>query len=384
MRQTFTELRSSYSTTILYDLAFMDEKKGNQISAALIKWYHQHKRELPWRETSDPYLIWISEIILQQTRVAQGLDYYNRFISRFPDVRSLANANEDEVLTYWQGLGYYSRARNLHFAAKSIVKNFGGIFPKNHKEILSLKGIGEYTAAAIASFSYNLPYAVLDGNVFRVLSRLFAICDPIDTVAGKKIFSSLAQEILDRNNPGIHNQAIMEFGALQCTPANPDCMHCPLENKCLGLARSLVQELPIKQGKTKIQNRYFNYLDIRYQDKIYIQKRTKNDIWKNLYELPLIETEENLAPEDLLSSKELKELLSNEKGIKTSSLPMEFKHALSHRIIYAKFYKIELAEPSTSLPEQFILIPIKKLSEYAVSRLVSKYIEKENGTLIFK
>ena len=206
----------------------------------LEKWYLENKRDLPWRNTTDPYVIWISEVILQQTRVIQGLDYFNRFMTRFPDVASLAEAEEDEVLKYWQGLGYYSRARNLHTAARQIMDDFGGLFPKNYRDVLSLKGIGEYTAAAICSFAYRQPYAVVDGNVYRVLARLFDIDVPIDSTQGKKLFVKLASDLLDKKRPDVYNQAIMELGALQCVPRSPHCELCPLSNKFLSLISGLV------------------------------------------------------------------------------------------------------------------------------------------------
>ena len=224
--------------------------EDREISDILIRWYEENKRDLPWRRTSDPYLIWISEIILQQTRVVQGLEYFNRFTERFPDVAALARADEDEVMKYWQGLGYYSRARNLHAAARQIMNDFSGVFPRTREEVLSLKGIGDYTAAAICSFAYRLPYATVDGNVFRVLARLFDIDLPIDGGEGKKYFTALAQSLLDERRPDLFNQAMMEFGALQCVPKSPDCEHCRLNGTCLGLAARQVERLPVKSGKT--------------------------------------------------------------------------------------------------------------------------------------
>lgn len=356
----------------------MNKEQSKDISSILINWYHQNKRDLPWRETSDPYLIWISEIILQQTRVVQGLDYYLRFVSRFPDVKSLAQADEDEVLTYWQGLGYYSRARNLHFAAKTIISTFNGSFPRNHADVISLKGVGEYTAAAIVSFAYGEPYAVLDGNVYRVLSRLFAVEEPIDTNAGKKIFSQLAQELLDRHHPGLHNQSIMEFGALQCVPSNPDCGACPLQDCCLALEMGIIARLPRKQGKTKIQNRYFNYFDVRVGNSILVKKRTADDIWKNLYELPLIETPEDVPLNEMLQDQFFMEMFSGGQPIHIASVPTEFKHVLSHRIIYAKFYRIDIDIVPSKLLSECIQIELEELPNYAVSRLVNKYFEKDN------
>ena len=259
----------------------------------LIDWYAENKRDLPWRETKDPYRIWISEIILQQTRVAQGYDYYIRFMERFPDVFTLADADEDEVMKYWQGLGYYSRARNLHAAARSIRE--AGEFPKTYEGVLALKGVGEYTAAAICSFAYDIPRAVVDGNVYRVLSRWMGIDTPIDSTTGKKLFAQLAQELMDKSRPALYNQAIMDFGALQCTPASPDCLSCPLADTCLALANRSVDTLPVKQHKTKVTNRFFNYIYVRTGGCTFIRKRTENDIWKNLYEPLLIETDTDLS-----------------------------------------------------------------------------------------
>lgn len=280
----------------------------NNFSEILINWYREHKRELPWRESSDPYLIWISEIILQQTRVVQGYDYFIRFIKRFPDVTSLAEADEDEVMKFWQGLGYYSRARNLHAAARSM----NGVFPKTYPEVLALKGVGEYTAAAICSFAYNMPYAVVDGNVYRVLSRYLGIETPIDSTEGKKLFASLAGEFLDKSRPAVYNQAIMDFGAIQCTPQNPACLFCPLAGSCMALSKSMVAQLPVKQHKTKTTERFLNYIYVRAGACTFINKRTGNDIWKNLFELPLIETASSVTEEELLALPEFIKLFDKE------------------------------------------------------------------------
>lgn len=348
-------------------------RNANAISRLLVDWYEKNKRDLPWRDTNDPYIIWISEIILQQTRVVQGYDYFCRFIQKYPDVYSLAKANEEDVLKLWQGLGYYSRARNLHSAAKDVVTRFNGKFPERYEDVLSLKGIGEYTAAAIASFSYNQPYAVVDGNVFRVLSRLFAVETPIDTPKAKKVFGQIAFEILDKNNPGIHNQAIMELGALQCTPLNPECNNCPLVNCCAAYSADTVMNYPVKSGKTVQKNRYFNYLDIRSGDYIYIRKRVENDVWKNLYEFPLIETDSNLSMEQLLSDERFAVLFSDREIV--VKFQIKYKHVLSHRIINASFYKVEL-EQELKNDGDFIKIPIDEIAKYPTSRLVHKYIEK--------
>lgn len=345
------------------------------ISNTLAEWYKQNKRDLPWRNISDPYKIWISEIILQQTRVNQGMSYYLRFIERFPTVKILAEANEDEVLKYWQGLGYYTRARNLHKAAKQIDLNFEGIFPSQHSDILKLAGIGDYTAAAICSFAYNQPHAVVDGNVYRVLSRLFGIETPIDTNSGKKEFALLAQSLISQSEPGLHNQAIMEFGALQCTPSSPDCLNCPLNSNCKAFELEIVSDLPIKSQKTKVTNRYFNYLFIEFQGNTFLQKRKAKDVWQNLYEFPLIETDHLLSYEELIESPEFKSLFNGicKTDILKISNPM--KHVLSHRVIFAQFISIK----TSNLPEafsQFNQISMNEFDNYPVSRLMELFLEK--------
>lgn len=352
------------------------------VSSRLIEWYNNNKRDLPWRDTKDPYLIWISEIILQQTRVVQGYEYYLRFIEAFPDVRSLAMAHEDEVLKLWQGLGYYSRARNLHAAAKAILDIHNGIFPTEYKDVLALKGIGEYTAAAITSFAYKLPYAVVDGNVYRFLSRLFGISTPIDTGAGKKEFSQVASELLDVNEPDSHNQAIMEFGALHCTPTSPKCEECVLSELCVAYNSNSVDKYPVKQGKTKVTNRYFNYLNIKYKSDMYLCKRIGNDIWKNLYELPLIETESPLSFEELQLTVEFKEIFNKIDGISIKPIGKTLKHVLSHRIIYATFYEVEV-NTEISIDKPYIKIASNKLGDYAISRLVDRYLEGINEPDLF-
>ena len=244
-----------------------------EISAILIDWYASHRRDLPWRDTHDPYRIWLSEIILQQTRVAQGTDYYHRFVQRFPDIAALAAAREDEVLKLWQGLGYYSRARNLHAAARQVADEFGGRFPDTYEDVRSLRGVGDYTAAAICSFAYGQPHAVVDGNVYRVLARLFDTDLPIDSTQGRRYFQQLADGLLDRRRPGLSNQAIMEFGALQCTPRSPGCPEGPLGDRCLALRSGSVERLPVKNGRTQARPRYFNYLHIRCGSSMLLRQR---------------------------------------------------------------------------------------------------------------
>lgn len=344
----------------------------NVFAATLLGWYKENKRILPWRMTTDPYVIWISEIILQQTRVVQGYEYFLRFVERFPDVRTLAEASEEEVLKYWQGLGYYSRARNLHAAAKGMA---GGRFPKTYEEVRALKGVGDYTAAAICSIAYNMPYAVVDGNVYRVLSRYFGIDVPIDSTEGKKYFAAMAQEMLDKAHPADYNQAIMDFGAMQCTPQNPGCMFCPLADGCLALASATVTQLPVKQRKTQVSNRYFNYICVRMGRYILLHKRTENDIWKNLFEFPLIEADKDLTEEELLQSPCFHSFFTGGEVPSIRLVQKAVKHVLSHRVIYTNFYEVVLPEDSRSFPG-YQRIPIEQMSQYAVSRLIQAFLEK--------
>ncbi|MBV5283216.1 MAG: A/G-specific adenine glycosylase [Paludibacter sp.] len=344
------------------------------ISDTLSAWYLANKRELPWRDISDPYLIWISEIILQQTRVNQGMSYYLRFIERFPTVADLACSEEDEVLKYWQGLGYYSRARNLHKAARQVMTDFEGVFPIEHADVLKLAGIGDYTAAAICSFAYDQPFAVVDGNVYRVLSRLFGIETPIDSGIGKKEFASLAQELISRSHPGIHNQSIMEFGALQCVPVSPDCLSCPLQPNCRAYELNSVDKLPIKSKKTKVSNRFFNYFFIELGGQTYLQKRVGKDVWQNLFEFPLVEADQLLTVEELMETDDFKKLFSRigEVGIVKISNPM--KHVLSHRVIYAQFVTVKISDENAILSER-IKTPISEIDQFAVSRLMELFLE---------
>ncbi|MDR1730281.1 MAG: A/G-specific adenine glycosylase [Prevotellaceae bacterium] len=343
-------------------------------SEQLINWYLLNKRELPWRGTSDPYKIWISEIILQQTRVNQGLSYYERFIRRFPDVAALSDADEDEVLKYWQGLGYYSRARNLHAAAHTITSAYNGIFPTDYQSVLKLKGIGEYTAAAVCSFAYGLPYAAVDGNVYRVLSRFFGIETPIDSNGGKKVFSELAQELLDKKRPGLHNQAMMDLGATVCTPSSPTCNECPLQDGCYAFANRSWTNFPVKKQKTKQRNRYFYYFHITGKNgKTYLHKREKNDIWKNLYELPLIETERELSEEEIQEKFAFQPLETEFENLQLKKVHPTIKHILSHQHIYACFIE---AEANYRKPENSVFLEIdeSKTGDYAVSRLTEIFL----------
>jgi len=307
------------------------------ISEKLIKWFKQNKRDLPWRNTVDPYRVWLSEVILQQTRVAQGLPYYVSFVKIFPTVYDLAKAPEQKVLKLWQGLGYYSRARNLHAAAKDVVKNHGGVFPKDYDELKKLKGVGDYTAAAISSFCFNKPQAVVDGNVYRVLARLFAISTPINSTEGKKQFAILAQELLDKKNPGRYNQAIMEFGALYCTPHNPDCEGCIFNTTCQSGNLKEALKYPVKIANKKVTTRYFEYFIIMDKGNTYTEQRTEKDIWKNLYQFPMLEHTERMDNAKVVEQfkKEIIKLPSTGFEIKKQT-PYK-KHQLSHQTIFARF-----------------------------------------------
>lgn len=330
----------------------------------LSQWYEQHHRALPWRETQDPYSIWVSEIILQQTRVNQGLEYYLRFINRFPDVVTLANAEESEVLRYWQGLGYYSRARNMHKAAKIVVESGSSVFspaaihlPSNelYRNLLALPGIGEYTAGAIASFAFNLPYPALDGNVYRVLARIYDCDIAFDTSAGKKHFHRLAYELLDNIHPRLYNSAIMEFGALHCTPTSPNCEHCPIQTSCLAYAHHTAELLPIRKPRTPLRERYLNYtIYLTEHMHTLIKQRVENDIWKHLYEFPLVESD-CLLPTD------------------NSTPHMDFTHILSHQRLHARF-QIKKVSELPRIPNT-IRISLSSLDDYALSRLTLRALE---------
>ncbi len=346
-----------------------------KFSEKIIYWYQENKRDLPWRNTKDAYLIWLSEIILQQTRVEQGMAYYLKFAKEFPTVKHLAAADDEKVMKLWQGLGYYSRARNLHAAAKVISEKHKGKFPNEHSDILLLKGVGEYTAAAIASFAFNKVHAVVDGNVYRVLSRVFGIETPIDSTEGKKEFYKLANELIDKKNPALHNQAIMEFGAIQCKPVSPDCSVCPLNTMCFAYAKKRITELPIKAKKTKVRCRYFNYIVLHHKTLTALNKRGEGDIWNSLYDFPLIETNKELGEDQFLKSKDWKNFIDGAQYT-VKSIPVSYKHILSHQKIYARFWEIECAKPFDKLlPETAVVIKTKELHQYAVPRLIDIYLE---------
>ena len=349
-----------------------------RISDILLDWYSRAGRDLPWRRTRDPYRIWLSEVILQQTRVAQGLAYYERFTARFPDIASLAAAPEDEVLKLWQGLGYYSRARNLLAAAREVVERFGGAFPRSLDEVRSLRGVGDYTAAAICSAAYDEPCAVVDGNVYRVLSRLFDLDLPIDSTSGRRAFADLARAELDPLAPGRYNQAIMDFGALQCTPVSPRCDVCPLSDRCLALAAGTVAERPVKQGRTRVRDRWFHYLHITSDGRTLLCRREGRDIWQGLYEFPLLETAAPADLPDLVQDPRFAEWLGDAPWhlLRSTSLPV---HQLSHQRLHARVYRIET--PTLTPLAASVAVPTPALGDYAIPRLLDRYLSSPEAIL---
>ena len=345
-------------------------KKVMIFSKQLIYWYLHNKRNLPWRTTIDPYTIWLSEIILQQTRVDQGMSYYVQFIKNFPTVFHLAAASEEQVLKLWQGLGYYSRARNLYFSANYIVNELKGNFPTTYNELLKLKGVGDYTASAIASICFNEPTAVVDGNVYRVLARYFGIDIVINSAKGIKAFKQLAQQLIDKENPGLHNQAIMEFGALMCKPNNPDCAICPLNNSCFALSKNSVKDLPIKEKKAKVKTRHFNYIVIHSSDHQTKIVRRDRGIWKNLYEFPLVETNSIIDEEQLIEHEMFKELFCN-LDINVELFDKEvLVHKLTHQHIYTKFWVV------TTSPSSNFSLPWKTIRKYPVPALIDNFLNR--------
>ena len=344
----------------------------------LIFWYRKNKRDLPWRNTKDPYRIWLSEIILQQTRVVQGYSYYTNFIDTFPDVIRLASARETDVLKLWQGLGYYSRARNLHYTAKQIVEKYAGVFPQDYDEILQLKGIGVYTAAAIASFAFNKPYSVIDGNVYRVLSRLFGISTPIDKALGKKEFATLAQALIPENNPGEYNQAIMEFGALQCTPQSPDCSKCCFFVECEARKSAKIKELPIKEKKISKRVRFFNYLIIHHKDTLLIQQRGPGDIWQGLYEFPLFESNAEASEVEVKNSPLWKSLFKK-MSIPNFTKKKTEKHLLTHQTLHTTYWEITVDDPAwNGFEKHFLKTPYQSITAHPFPRPIATYLEYLN------
>ena len=344
--------------------------KKNFLTFRLKNWYLQNKRELPWRNTINPYHIWLSEIILQQTRVAQGLPYFLKFTKNFPTVFDLANATESKVLKLWQGLGYYSRARNLHFTAKHVVNELNGEFPISYKELLTLKGVGDYTASAIASFCYKEPVAVVDGNVYRVLARYFGINTPINSTKGIKEFKQLAESLIDKNQPDIYNQAIMEFGALHCKPKNPLCDTCVFADSCAALSTNEVDILPVKENKIKIKKRYFNYLVVVTDaDKTIIEERKGKGIWEGLYQFPLVESAKRIDEKELITSEEFKNLFPFSTTLSLFN-SKKIVHKLSHQHLITQFWIVKTSEVKHKT------IAWKDVKKYPVPVLIDKFLNE--------
>ncbi|WP_256010740.1 A/G-specific adenine glycosylase [Desertivirga xinjiangensis] len=339
----------------------------------IIGWYRQNKRDLPWRNTSDPYIIWLSEIILQQTRVEQGMPYFHRFAERFPTVSDFAGANEEEILKLWQGLGYYSRGRNMHHTAQLVMEQHAGYFPRKYDELIKLKGVGEYTAAAISSFSSNEAKAVVDGNVFRLLSRYFGIHEPINSSKAKKIFTDLANELIDKDQPGLSNQALMEFGSLQCRPKNPLCESCVLRLSCEAFMKGLTATLPKKLKKQPAKNRFFNYVIAAKNNQILFNKRGPNDIWQNLYEFPLIESEKALTSLELLRSSEFQKLFGKNAIVRYEYGPV--KHVLSHQRIQAKYIFIENFKDYYSEQKAWFYTDIEELDKFPSPKIIFAFLK---------
>ncbi len=340
-------------------------------SKKLTSWYLTNKRSFPWRETKDPYKIWLSEIILQQTKTRQGLPYYVKFVENYPTVIDLANANELAILKLWQGLGYYSRARNLHYSAQFIVEKLQVKFPNNYKELLVLKGVGDYTASAIASIAFNEKCAVVDGNVYRVLARYFGIATPINSSQGIKEFKLLAQTLLPENNFGVYNQALMDFGAMICTPKKARCSICILKDSCVALQKKTVDKLPIKTSKIKIKKRYFNYLVVcAKNDKTVLQQRKGKGIWQNLYEFPLIESDAEIEIDTLIKSPIFVDLFPKNKNVNVRLFnPKMIPHKLSHQHLYTKFWVVKIDE------ELEKSISFRDIQKYPVPTLIDNFIK---------
>ena len=340
-------------------------------SDELVKWYNENKRDLPWRHTTDAYIIWLSEVILQQTRVEQGMPYFNRFVEAYPNVTAFASASEDEVLRLWQGLGYYSRGRNMLKTARIVREEYNGTFPEKYDELIKLKGIGEYTAAAIASFSANEAKAVVDGNVYRVIARYFGINEPINSTAGKKMFQSIATDLLNKKYPALHNQAMMEFGAMLCKPKNPACGICPVREGCYAFINNATTTLPVKINKVKIKKRFFNYFLFTDGDSILMNKRSENDIWANMYDLPLIETPAFLPLDELLALPETVEYFGNDIKIEATSTIK--KHMLTHQHLHVRF--ITLTRQPVRLMPSWVFIEVENLKNLPLSKVIFIFLD---------
>lgn len=345
-------------------------------SNKIVKWYLENSRPLPWRQTTDAYMIWLSEVILQQTRVAQGLPYYQRFIKKYPAIKHLAQAPEQEVMRLWQGLGYYSRARNLHRCAKVVHERFDGKFPKTFQELRQLPGIGDYTAAAIASFAFGEKVAVVDGNVFRVLARIFGIDTPINSPEGKKRFASLANELLSSDDPALHNQAIMEFGALLCKPRNPDCPECPVRKNCAAFQHDLIHLLPVKTAKRKSRKRYFFYLVLERNRSLLMKKRDKKDIWQGLFDFVLIEKSTPFSVENIMAEEETKKWFKHARLVAVSKA---YKHVLTHQIIHCRFIHIKARLSFKPTGKDLFFYSTEEVADLPKPVLISRFLSEREA-----
>jgi A/G-specific adenine glycosylase len=344
--------------------------RAMNLSDELVRWYLKNKRQLPWRDTTDAYVIWLSEIILQQTRVEQGMPYFYRFLEKYPDVRAFAAADEDEILKLWQGLGYYSRGRNMLKTARQVLALYDGKFPEGYSQLIKLKGIGEYTAAAISSFAANEAKAVVDGNVYRVLARYFGIEEPINSPKGKKLFQELANELLNHEHPGLHNQAMMEFGAMLCKPKSPDCGICPVRQECYAFNNGKISVLPQKLKTVKVRERFFNYILVVDGNRVLMNKRDDKDIWANMYDLPLIETNSQLASADVIMLSHFKDYFGRDARL-VKAFPAKI-HMLTHQRIYAQFIQVGGAKikPAPGL----FFTEISNLRSLALPKVISIFI----------
>lgn len=353
-----------------------------QFSRLLLQWNKQkNRRQMPWKGEKDPYKIWLSEIILQQTRVEQGLGYYHRFIETFPQIQQLAQAPDSKVFKLWEGLGYYTRCRNLIATARYVSNDLKGQFPATYEEIKNLKGIGPYTAAAISSFAFNLPYAVVDGNVFRVLARVFGINKPIDSTEGKKYFTGLADELLDKKMPGAYNQAIMDFGAVVCKPIAPLCSECVFNKTCFAFLHNTINELPVKEKKISIRKRWFYYLIVEYENKIAIRQRITKDIWQQLYEFLVIETNKEEESKKIIAQAEKLNWLQK-KNYEVVSISPLFKQQLSHQLIAGQFIKIRLKK-KVNHHENVTWVTKKELKKFAFPKFINQYLDNEKTQSLF-